>query len=154
MRQSFAISSSAFGRGKKNQCVISVVQKQNLLTATTTQHPPFTKPDGSVSAQHELSRSRCSDPTGWTQMLSRKGKRFGCEEAGKLEYIISGGQETGWRTGAETLQGPLVDWWQVCWWARSDSWAWGSPRPLDRHRRISQIVIIIIIKIQVLFPEE
>lgn len=153
MRQSFAISSSAFGRGKKNQCVISVVQKQNLLTATTTQHPPFTKPDGSVSAQHELSRSRCSDPTG-TQMLSRKGKRFGCENAGKLEYIISGGQETEWRTGAETLQGPLVDWWQVCWWARSDSWAWGSPRPLDRHRRISQIVIIIIIKIQVLFPEE
>lgn len=151
MRQTFAISSSAFGRGKKNQCVISVVQKQNLLTATTTQHPPFTKPDGSVSAQHELSRSRCSDPTG-TQMLSRKGKRFGCEEAGKLEYIISGGQETGWRTGAETLQGPLVDWWQVCWWARSDSWAWGSPRPLDRHRRMSQIIIII--KIQVLFPEE
>lgn len=151
MRQSFAISSSAFGRGKKNQCVISVVQTE---FATTTQHPPFTKPDGSVSAQHELSRSRCSDPTG-TQMLSRKRKQFGCEEAGKLEYIISGGQETGWRTGAETLQGPLVDWWQVCWWARSDSWAWGSPRPLDRHQRMSQIVIIIIIiKIQVLFPEE
>lgn len=75
MRQTFAISSSAFGRGKKNQCVISVVQKQNLLTATTTQHPPFTKPDGSVSAQHELSRSRCSDPTG-TQMLSRRRKKF------------------------------------------------------------------------------
>lgn len=71
MRQSFAISSSAFGRGKKNQCVISVVQTE---FATTTQHPPFTKPDGSVSAQHELSRSRCSDPTG-TQMLSRKRKK-------------------------------------------------------------------------------
>lgn len=79
MRQSFAISSSAFGRGKKNQCVISVVQTE---FATTTQHPPFTKPDGSVSAQHELSRSRCSDPTG-TQMLSRKRKQFGCEDAGE-----------------------------------------------------------------------
>lgn len=152
MRQSFAISSSAFGRGKKNQCVLFQLCRQNLLLRPNI--PPFTKPDGSVSAQHELSRSRCSDPTG-TQMLSRKRKQFGCEEAGKLEYIISGGQETGWRTGAETLQGPLVDWWQVCWWARSDSWAWGSPRPLDRYRRMSQIVIIIIIiKIQVLFPEE
>lgn len=153
MRQSFAISSSAFGRGKKISVLFQLC-RQNLLLRPNI--PPLLNQMG----QYQPNMSS-ADPGVLIQLehkcWAEKGNSLDVrtqENAGEQEYIISGGHETGWRTGAETLQGPLVDWWQVCWWVRSDSWVWGSPRPLDRHRRMSQIIIIIIIKIQVLFPEE
>lgn len=61
--------------GKKSVYYFSCAETEFAHCYYDPTSPPFIKPDGSVSAQHELSRSRCSDPTGWTQMLSRKRKK-------------------------------------------------------------------------------